>query len=296
MENLDFTKQVEAAARGAVHGAAQSPLYDPVLALKFFRSTGTLENLQGNTRIFVENEKAGGLFSKRPRMYLLLKGEVGLMRGNTFFGTVRQGDIFGELTVISGLPRSATAMAKTDCSILSLDEKRFLAALQQTPEFALMLMSIMAQRLRQSVAKLDAGGSVAGAPVDHGGVFDRKMLAKLASELEHQPAESYESGKVIVSAGATGALMYVVMKGSVAISTGGQVIEHVRPGGIFGEMALVDRSPRAATAAAETDCTLLSIGRNDFIALVKAQPVFGILLLKSMAERASRWYPLGALA
>ncbi len=293
MENSDNTKRVQAAARSAVQGTAGSALYDPELALEFFRSTGTLEKIKENTRIFVENEGAGGLFTKRPRMYLLLKGDVGLMVGNKTFGAVRHGEIFGELAVISGLARSATAMARSECSVFSLDEKQFLAALQKTPEFALMLMSIMGQRLRQNIARLGAGGSVAPPAGDHGGVLDRKTLAKLAGELDQQLPASYGAGKVIVSAGATGALMYVVMEGRVAISVGSQVVEHVAPGGIFGEMALVDRSPRAATAAAETDCKLLAIGRNDFIELVKAKPVFGALLLKSMAERTRRWYPQG---
>jgi CRP-like cAMP-binding protein len=79
--------------------------------------------------------------------------------------------------------------------------------------------------------------------------------------------------------------MYVVMDGQVSISIGNRVVERVGPGGVFGEMALVDRSPRAATAAAESDCALITIGRNDFIALVKAKPLFGALLLKSLAER-----------
>jgi CRP-like cAMP-binding protein len=59
----------------------------------------------------------------------------------------------------------------------------------------------------------------------------------------------------------------------------------VGPGGIFGEMALVDRSARAASAAAETSCKLLAINRTDFINLVKAKPAFGALLLKSIAVR-----------
>lgn len=295
MENPDDTKRAQAAVSSVVQSTARSSLYNPELALEFFRSGGTLEEIQANTRIFVENEKPGGLFSKRARMYLLLKGDVGLMRGNKYFGVVKHGEIFGELAVISGLSRSATAMARTECSVLSLDEKQFLAALQKTPEFALMMMSIMSQRLRQNIAKLGAGGPVPGAPGDHGGTLEKKVLAKLAGELDEQLSASYGAGKVIVSAGATGALMYVVMDGRVAISIGGRIVEHEGPGGIFGEMALVDRSPRAATATAETDCTLLAINRNDFIALVKAKPVFGALLLKSMAERARLWYP-GSLA
>jgi len=54
---------------------------------------------------------------------------------------------------------------------------------------------------------------------------------------------------------------------------------------VFGEMALVDQSPRSANAAAEADCRLLAINRAVFLNLVKSDPTFGIALLGSMAER-----------
>jgi CRP/FNR family cyclic AMP-dependent transcriptional regulator len=76
-----------------------------------------------------------------------------------------------------------------------------------------------------------------------------------------------------------------VIDGSVAISIRGTVVERVSPGGIFGEMALIDQSPRAANASAETDCTLLAINRQVFVNLVKSEPTFGISLLGAMAER-----------
>jgi CRP-like cAMP-binding protein len=50
-------------------------------------------------------------------------------------------------------------------------------------------------------------------------------------------------------------------------------------------MALIDQSPRVATAAAETDCTLLSINRRDFLSFIKTKPDFSMSLLKSLAER-----------
>lgn len=274
------------AARSAVQGTAQSTAYSPALALEFFRATGTVEVKPSGKPIFVENEKAGGFFAKGARMYLLLDGEVGLMIKNKFFGVVKAGEVFGELAVIAGLARSATAMAKTDCKVISLDEKQFHAALQKTPDFALMLMSSMGQRLRQSIAKLaTAPAATAAAPVDRSDVIDKKMLAELARELGGQPPIPYGQGKTIVAAGAVGASMYVVMDGHVAISIGERVVERVGTGGLFGEMALVDRSARAATAVAESNCSLIAIGRNEFISLVKAKPAFGALLLKALAQR-----------
>ncbi len=290
-DELDFSKPgapkaAADVARSAVQGTAQSAVYSPALALEFFRATGTVELKPAGKPIFAENEKAGGFFAKGPRMYLLLDGEVGLMIKSKFFGVVKAGEIFGELAVIAGLARSATAMAKTDCKVLSLDEKQFHAALQKTPDFALMMMSSMGQRMRQSIAKLATAPSAATAPpVDRSDVIDRKMMGDLVRELGGQPPIAYGQGKVILAAGAVGASMYVVMDGHVAISIGERVVERVGPGGIFGEMALVDRSARAATAVAETNCSLITVGRNEFISLVRAKPAFGALLLKSLAQR-----------
>ena len=289
MEELDFSAkpapQPEAAVRvAAQQGTAQSPLYQPAVALEFFRSAGTLEEKPAGKPIFSENEKAGGLFSKGARMYLLLEGEIGLMIQNKFFGVVKPGHIFGELAVIAGLPRSATAMAKINCRVLSLDEKQFHAALEKKPEFALMLMSIMVQRLRESITKLGTARP-AVAPAERNDILERKTLAGLQKELAAQEPASFPAGKVIMSAGAVGAFMYVVLDGRVAISVGNSVVEHVGSGGLFGELALVDRSARAASATAETDCRLLAINRTDFINLVKAKPEFSASLLKSIAVR-----------
>lgn len=294
-DELDFSKpaptapvaaRAEAVVRDAVQGTAQSTVYRPALALEFFRTAGTVEQKPAGKPIFVENEKAGGLFSKSARMYLLLEGEIGLMINKKFFGVVKAGEIFGELAVIAGLPRSATAMAKADCKVLSLDEKQFHTALQKTPEFALMLMSSMGQRLRQSIAKLATSSAFASAPpVERSNVLDRKLLAELVRELGGQPPVPFGPGKVIVNSGSVGTTMYVVMEGLVSISIGQRVVERVGPGGIFGEMALVDRSARAATATAESQCALVSVGHKDFISLVRAKPAFGALLLKSLAER-----------
>ena len=290
MDDLDFSKmapaQADAVARSAVQGTTQSALYNPVTALAFFRSTGTVEKVPGRKPIFVANEKkSGGLFSKGDRMYLLVEGEVGLMINDRFFGVVKQGEIFGELAVIAGVPRTATAMPMADCVVLSLDEKQFHAALGKSPEFALMLMSIMVGRLRQSIARLGDGAPAAAGPANRSAVFDRKMLAELAKNFVNQPPIAYPAGKVIVAAGSVGTSMYVVIDGSVAIAVNDRVVERIPPGGMFGELALVDRSARAATASAEADCRLLSINRNEFLALIKAKPKFGASLLRSIAER-----------
>jgi CRP-like cAMP-binding protein len=217
-------------------------------------------------------------------MYLLLQGEVSLLARGKAIGSVKPGEIFGEMAAISESPRSATAKALTECQVIPLDEKQFQNALRQKPEFALMLLGIMIGRLRAMLAQMP-GIPSAGAALKETRVFDKALLSALDKGLGESARVRYDRGKVIMVQGQTGAFMYVVLEGRVAISLRGALVERVGPGGVFGEMALVDQSVRAANAAAETDCVLLSINRTVFMNLIKSDPTFGVSLLGAMAER-----------
>jgi CRP/FNR family transcriptional regulator, cyclic AMP receptor protein len=282
MDDLDFSKPA-GGPKPAPAAQPQPPIYIAAIARAFFESAGKEESLAAGTVIFAENEKASRILLKRDKMYLLLEGQVALSAKGSAIGAVKLGEIFGEMAAISDSPRSATAVARTQCRVYSLDDKQFTAALQKKPEFALMMLGVMIQRLRGLIARLS--GVPIGAQAKESRVFDKSMVASLQQGLGDQATVRYERGKVIMVAGQTGALMYIVLEGRVSISIRGAVVERVGPGGVFGEMALVDQSPRSANAAAETDCALLAINRQVFLNLVKSNPQFGISLLGSMAER-----------
>jgi CRP-like cAMP-binding protein len=289
MEDLDFSSQPAApapkpAAKPKPPGEPAS-LYEPRLALDFFKIAGTLEQFPAGQLIFAENEKAGGLFSKGARIYLLLDGDVTLTLQGKPLELVLPGEIFGEIAAIADMPRSATAKARKNCRVLSLDEKAFLQSLQQMPEFALMLMSIMTQRLRRSLARLVEKGNSSGEALVQTNSLNSKMLSELRHALGDPLPTTAQAGQNVVTQGAVGACMFVVTSGRIAISVDGKVIEHVGPGGVFGEMALVERAGRAATATAEAESAWLLVARNDFLSMVKAKPAFGIALLRAMAGR-----------
>jgi CRP/FNR family transcriptional regulator, cyclic AMP receptor protein len=281
MDDLDFSKPA-GAPKPAAPAQPQAPLYIPAIARAFFESAGREETVAPGTVFFAENEKANRILLKRDKMYFLLEGQVALSAKGKPLGAVKVGEIFGEMAAISDSPRSATAVARSECRVLSLDDKGFSAALQKKPEFALMMLGTLITRLRGMIAKLSG---IPQGETKESRVFDKKLLASLQAGLGDQATVRYERGKVIMVAGQTGALMYVVLEGRVAISIRGAIVERVGPGGVFGEMALVDQSPRSANAAAETDCALLAINRTVFLSMVKSDPTFGISLLSSMAER-----------
>jgi CRP-like cAMP-binding protein len=94
-----------------------------------------------------------------------------------------------------------------------------------------------------------------------------------------------QAGETVFTEGQPAELMYVVKRGEVEILKDGRVIETVEPEGFFGELALVDNSPRSATARAKTECELMPINEKHFIFMVGETPFFSLVVLRKMAER-----------
>ncbi|HVO25305.1 MAG TPA: cyclic nucleotide-binding domain-containing protein [Candidatus Margulisiibacteriota bacterium] len=97
--------------------------------------------------------------------------------------------------------------------------------------------------------------------------------------------EAFSAGQAIFSTGQPGEMMYVVKEGEVEVIINGKVIDTVGPGGIIGEMALIDKRPRSATAVAKTDCKLVSVNEQRFQRLVQQTPHFALQVMKIMAQR-----------
>jgi len=177
-------------------------------------------------------------------------------------------------------------VAKTACRVIALDDRQFRSGLERKPAFALMLMSMMIARLRETIARLAAGNVLGEDAVrKESAVFDPKRLAELAEGLSNDQPVYFDRGKSILQEGQPGLRMYAVMEGHVAVTIGGGVVERLGPGGVFGELALIEQSQRLASAVAETDCSLLPINRTAFLLLVKTSPEFAASLLGSLAER-----------
>jgi len=284
MSELDFTKP-EKPAKPPVEAPAKPSIYDPAMAMEFFGSAGKPETIAQGTTIFTENEKGNRLLLQRDRMYLLLDGEVSLIAKNKAIGRIGKGEIFGEMASISEMPRSATAVAKIPCRVIGLDDSQFQSALRKKPEFALMLMSVMIRRMRDAIGKHNPGGPASAGRMKESAVFDKSALAILSRALS-QTTVRYERNKVIVKEGQAGLMMYVVLEGRLAVSIQDKIVEKIGPGGVFGEMALVERTPRLATVISETDCGLLAFGRNTLLDLIKASPDFAVSLLGAVGDRA----------
>jgi CRP-like cAMP-binding protein len=102
------------------------------------------------------------------------------------------------------------------------------------------------------------------------------------------PLRRFAAGERIFLEDDLGDAMYVVRSGAVDVISFGKVLDRVGPGGIFGEMALIDDAPRAAAALASQPTEVAVIDKPTFLAMITEEPEFAIQIMKLMAERVRR--------
>ena len=85
-------------------------------------------------------------------MYAVLEGDVDIVRHGSVLNTIRANEVFGELALIDHQPRSASAIAKSDCVVAPVSEHRFTLLVSHNPHFALEMMRLLTERVRSSLA------------------------------------------------------------------------------------------------------------------------------------------------
>ena len=109
--------------------------------------------------------------------------------------------------------------------------------------------------------------------------FSGEDLAKLAprfSELSFPPGHS------IAKEGNPGFGFFVIESGSAKVTVRGEERRTLGPGSYFGEIAMLDYGPRAATVTAETSMTAHMLSRLEFRSLVAENPDFALALIKGL--------------
>jgi CRP-like cAMP-binding protein len=98
-------------------------------------------------------------------------------------------------------------------------------------------------------------------------------------------ALTFPDGGVIFLKGDLGERAFLVKKGKVEIRDAGRSLEIVEPGGLFGEMAIIDREPRSAAAVAIGPTELVAIDREGFDRLVRDMPGFAVTVMRLLSKR-----------
>jgi len=115
-------------------------------AFTLFKNEPDVRTFSAGQVIFAEGQPNDGL------MYAVLDGNVDIVRQQGVLETILPGSVFGEMALLDNQPRSASALAKTDCRAAAITEKRFTLVVSQNPHFALDMMRLLTERVRRNMA------------------------------------------------------------------------------------------------------------------------------------------------
>ena len=108
---------------------------------------------------------------------------------------------------------------------------------------------------------------------------DLRVLARIAREM------TYEAGTRLASQDELGVTFFVVLEGEAEVSVSGQERARLGPGEWFGEMSIIDRSPRSADVVAASELRCLVFTQWEFRPFLKEHPDVAWVLLEELVRR-----------
>jgi CRP-like cAMP-binding protein len=107
----------------------------------------------------------------------------------------------------------------------------------------------------------------------------------------HSDEVDVRSGYVLAREGRSGEEFFVIVEGQVEIVRAGVHLRTLGPGDFLGELALMSKGPRTATATATTDCRLVVLTHPQFHVLLEDHPSIAAAVLEAMADRLAAMEP-----
>lgn len=114
---------------------------------------------------------------------------------------------------------------------------------------------------------------------------DLEQVGRLADEV------NLPAGRVAAREGTAGEEFFVIIDGVVRIDQQGAHLRDLGPGDFFGELAMLGKVPRTATATCATPCRLLVVGHREFNTLLSTYPSIQGAVLHAVAQRIARLEP-----
>jgi HlyB family type I secretion system ABC transporter len=231
-----------------------------------------------------ENYEFGDLLVRQGEpadaFYVLVSGRARVVKvdqnGNEIvLATLKPGDSFGEAALSEGGTRTATVRCSTAVEALRLDRSDFLQLAEETPE------------LRHYVEITARHRSLHGFLYEFSN-FGRLPVPALRSLVEKLTPVEVPKGDAIIRQGDAPGAMFILEKGRARAFHSDNGAQHnlafYREGDFFGELSILNGSPRAASVEAFSDCRLLALEPEAVRDLKRRYPEFGKLMEERLAQ------------
>eukprot|EP00747_Dinoflagellata_sp_TGD_P183336 gnl/TRDRNA2_/TRDRNA2_38140_c0_seq2.p1 gnl/TRDRNA2_/TRDRNA2_38140_c0~~gnl/TRDRNA2_/TRDRNA2_38140_c0_seq2.p1 ORF type:complete len:404 (+),score=140.68 gnl/TRDRNA2_/TRDRNA2_38140_c0_seq2:101-1312(+) len=213
--------------------------------------------LQAGQRVINQGESGDFLFVvESGKLDCIIKGTDGCEK---IVKSCEAGDVFGELALLYNCPRAASVESKDACTLWQLDRETFNHIVKEAAQKKRNRYNVFLERV-PIFAAMDA--------------YERSQLADALR------SESCSDGKEVIKQGEQGDKFFIIEEGeAVAIKDGQKVYEYAA-GDYFGELALIQNQPRAASVTARGSLKVLSLDRKAFKRLLD---------IKGLLERTSKY-------
>ncbi|HEY2729405.1 MAG TPA: cyclic nucleotide-binding domain-containing protein [Polyangia bacterium] len=179
-------------------------------------------------------------------------------------GRLHEGALFGEMSLLTQQPRTASVQVVDEADILELARESMASLTAEVPSLAVALDKFARERLLKNL--------LATSPLFR--PFNHQQQLDLIRRFDgHEIA----AGTVVIREGDAGQGLFVVLSGEVEVSKrqagGGELaLARLRAGDVFGEMSLLTNQPTSATVTAALPSTILFLARDYFQRLIQALP------------------------
>ena len=225
-----------------------------------------LFELAPNEVVFSEGDPGTSLF-------VIGEGEVTVQSGETELASLSAGAFFGEIALVTDLPRSATVRARGRVELLGIDRDVLREAVAERPEIVNVLLGFVRDRLVDRITRT----SELFQPFTDD---ERRRLATMFEVVE------VVAGTKMIVFGERADGLYIVLAGRVEVTRDGEpgVVATLASGDVFGEMSLLANRGSGANVPAATRVLALRLPARTFQEVIMTYPQ----VLAYLGELSSR--------
>jgi len=281
---------------------SEVPLFQSLSRRQLRRVARIVERLRYGDEVVVRAGARGDAF------YMILMGRATLQTPDGHLETLSPGDTFGELALLDGAPRAATVRAAGQVVVGRIARDAFQRLVADEPGLDVGLIRGVVAIIREtqegavpadpSSAECLLDAAPAAAVTDLTGPTSLGWLSTLRQvplfyELRGRhlgrvmklaELRRYGAGAVVVRVGAPGDAFHIVLDGRARADTPEGDERILLAGDSFGELALIDGAPRAATVTALDDLTTARLARAAFLKAIREEPAVAAGVLRGLVR------------